>query len=261
MIVPAPVTFSGLERRERLLQYLETHQRVTVNEICEQFLVSPATARRDLELLEQEGHVRRFHGGALALKSAPPERPFAERSSEQAEEKQRIGRAAAALVEDGDTLFLGSGTTVLEVAQNLLHHRNLSVVTNSLLVMNMLAHVPGISLVALGGVLRSSEQSFIGHLTELALNELHVSKVIMGIRAIDLDAGITNDYLAETQTDRKILSISRELILVADHTKCERISSVSLAPLSIVHTFVTDNQTPSHFTAALREQGIRVLAV
>ena len=83
----------------------------------------------------------------------------------------------------------------------------------------------------------------------------------MGIRAIDLNAGITNDYLEETQTDRKILSISRELILVADHTKCARISSVSLAPLSIIHSFVTDARTPSDFTSALRERGIRVLTV
>jgi len=256
-----PVIYSGLERRERLLQYVEAHQRVTISEICEQFLVSPATARRDLELLEQEGQVRRFHGGALALRSAPPEPPFAERSAEQAEEKQRIGQAAAALVDDGETLFLGSGTTVLEVARNLRQRRDLTIVTNSLLVMNMLAPVSSITLIGLGGILRSSEQSFIGHLTELALNELHVHKVIMGIRAIDLEAGITNDYLAETQTDRKILSISRELILVADHTKCERISSVSLAPLSIVHTFVTDSRAPSEFTSALRERGIRVLTV
>ncbi len=256
-----PVTYSGLERRELLLEFVEAHQRVTITEICAEFLVSPATARRDLELLEQEGQIRRFHGGALALKSAPPEPPFAERSALQADEKQRIGQAAAALVNDGETLFLGSGTTVLEVARNLRQHRDLTVVTNSLLVMNMLSPVQGMTLVGLGGILRASEQSFIGHLTELALNELHVQKVIMGSRAIDLNAGITNDFLEETQTDRKILSISRELILVADHTKCERISSVSLAPLSIIHTFVTDTRTPSEFTSALRERGIRVFTV
>jgi DeoR family transcriptional regulator of aga operon len=125
----------------------------------------------------------------------------------------------------------------------------------------MLAYNPEITLVALGGILRPSEQSFIGHLTELALNELRVNKVILGIRAIDLEAGITNDYLGETQTDRKILSISREVILVADHTKCERIASVLLAPLSVIHTFVTDTQTPPEFTSALQERGIRVLTV
>ncbi len=256
-----PVTFSGLERRERLLQFVEVRERVTITEICEEFLVSPATARRDLEALEMSGHLRRFHGGALTVKSAPPEPSFAARSAMQEAEKQRIGQAAAALINDGETVFLGSGTTVLEVARSLRQHRGLTIVTNSLLVMNMLAHSPELTLVALGGILRTSEQSYIGHLTELTLNELRVNKAIMGIRAIDLEAGITNDYLAETQTDRKILSISREVILVADHTKCERIASVLLAPLSIVHTFVTDTQSPSEFIVGLRERGIRVLTV
>lgn len=256
-----PITYSGLERREQLLQFVETRQRVTITEICQAFTVSPATARRDLEVLESEGKVRRFHGGALAMRSAPPEPSFAERSGEQAEEKRRIGRAAAALVSDGEALFLGSGTTVLEVARNLRQHRDLTVITNSLLVMNMLADVPNMTLIGLGGILRPTEQSFIGHLTELSLGELRVNKVILGIRAIDLATGITNDYLPETQTDRKILSISREVIVVADHTKCGRISSVFLAPLAQVRTFITDTSAPDEFTSALRELGIHVLTV
>jgi DeoR family transcriptional regulator, aga operon transcriptional repressor len=256
-----PITYSGLERREQLLRFVETEQRVTITQVCQKFLVSPATARRDLEILEQEGRVRRFHGGALLISSAPPEPSLAERSGEQTEEKRRIGRAAAALVNDGDTLFLGSGTTVLEVARSLRQHRDLTVITNSLLVINMVADVPNLTLVGLGGILRSSELSFIGHLTELALGELRVNKVIVGIRAIDLDAGITNDYLPETQTDRKILSISREVIVVADHTKCARTSSVFLAPLSQLHTFITDTLTPQEFTASLSALGIQVLTV
>ena len=256
-----PITYSGLERREQLIRFVESHERVTVNEICETFLVSPATARRDLEALEQGGKIRRFHGGALAIRNAPPEPPFVERSEVQAEEKRRIGQAAAALIKDGETVLLGSGTTVLEVARNLRERRNLTVMTNSLLVMNMLADVPSITLIGLGGILRSSEKSFIGHLTEQALDELHVSKVIMSIRSIDLDTGLTNDYLPETQTDRKILSIGREVIMVADHTKCERVSSVFLASLSIVHTFVTDTQVPVAFASALQDLGIQVITV
>jgi len=256
-----PINYSGLERREQLLRFVEARERVTIPQICQEFLISPATARRDLELLEGEGKIRRFHGGALAVKNAPPEPAFIERSGEQAEEKRRIGRAAAALVSDGETLFLGSGTTVLEVARNLRQHRNLTIITNSLLVMNMLADIPDITIVGLGGILRATEQSFIGHLTELALSELRVSKVIIGIRAVDLDTGITNDYLPETQTDRKILSISRDVIVVADHTKCGRISSVFLAPLSQVNTFVTDTQAPVEFTSTLSNMGIQVLTV
>lgn len=190
-----------------------------------------------------------------------PEPPFIERASAQAAEKQRIGQAAAALVNDGDTILLSSGTTVVEVARHLRHHRDLTVVTNSLLVMDMLRDVPQLTLIALGGILRPTEQSFIGHLTEQALGDLRVGKVIMGIRAIDLETGLMNDYLPETQTDRKILSITRNVILVADHTKCERASSVFLAPLTMVNTFVTDDRAPPDFLAALRKLGIEALAV
>jgi len=255
-----PVTLSGLERRESLLQFVETHERVTISQICEEFLISPATARRDLDTLEMSGSIRRFHGGALTIKEdAPPEPSFAERSGEQTREKQEIGKVAAQLIDNGETLFLGSGTTVLEVARNLRQHTGLTVVTNSLLVMNMLSDIPDLTLVSLGGILRISEQSFIGHLTELLLDELRVNKAIIGTRAINLDMGLTNDYLAETQTDRKILNISREVIVVADHTKCERTSSVLLAPLSAIHTLVTDSQTRSEFTSALKERGVHVL--
>ncbi|MFO7323127.1 MAG: DeoR/GlpR family DNA-binding transcription regulator [Chloroflexota bacterium] len=255
------LTYSGLERREQLLRFVQARNRVTIEQVCAEFDISPATARRDLQALADDGKIRRFHGGAIAAKTAPPEPPFLERSSEQAEEKRRIGQAAAGLVRDGESVLLSSGTTVLEVARHLRDRRNLTVVTNSLLVMNMLVDVPHITLIALGGMLRSSEQSFIGHLSELALNELRVNKVIMGIRAIDLESGLTNDYLPETQTDRKILSIGREIILVADHTKCERTSSVFLAPLTVVNTFVTDSKAPPAFLEALRELGIQVLAV
>lgn len=254
------VTLSGLERRESLLQFVETHERVTISQICKEFLVSPATARRDLDTLETRGAIRRFHGGALTIKDdAPPEPSLVERSGEQATEKQQIGIVAAQLIDNGETVFLGSGTTVLEVARNLRQHTGLTVVTNSLLVMNMLSDIPDLTLVSLGGILRISEQSFIGHLTELLLDELRVNKAIIGTRAINLDMGLTNDYLAETQTDRKIINISREVIVVADHTKCERTSSVLLAPLSAIHTLVTDTQTRLEFRSALKACGVRVL--
>src|SRR5690606_18135731 len=130
------LTYSGLERREQLLRFVQARNRVTIEQVCAEFDISPATARRDLQALADDGKIRRFHGGAIAAKTAPPEPPFLERSSEQAEEKRRIGQAAAGLVRDGESVLLSSGTTVLEVARHLRDRRNLTVVTNSLLVMN-----------------------------------------------------------------------------------------------------------------------------
>jgi DeoR/GlpR family transcriptional regulator of sugar metabolism len=252
---------SGYERQQQLLQFIEQWQRVSVDQICNQFSVSKATARRDLEILARNGKVQRIHGGAIALHNAPPEPPFSLRSSEQTEEKRRIGQTAASLIADGETIFLGSGTTVLEVANHLRSHHRLTVITNSLLVLNVLTGIQDISIIGLGGMLRTSEMSFIGHITEQALAELRADKVILGIRAIDLEHGLTNDYLPETQTDRAILNIGRQVILVADHTKCERVATAFVAPLTAMDTFVTDVGTSPDFIAALTAQGVHVLAV
>jgi len=232
-----------------------------VAEIVEQFSISVATARRDLESLASQGKVQRVHGGVISVEQAPPELPILERESEQTEEKVRIGRAAAELIADKETVFLGSGTTVLEVARNLRNHRSLTVITNSLPVLNVLAGAKEITVISLGGMLRDSELSFIGHLTEQALAELRANKVIIGARAVSLEQGLTNDYLPETQTDRAILKVGREVILVADHSKINRVSTTFLAPLTDVHKLVTDKQTPHGFISALKTRRINVIVV
>jgi DeoR/GlpR family transcriptional regulator of sugar metabolism len=252
---------SNVERQDGMLRFIEQRRRVAIADICAQFAVSVATARRDLEALAERGAVRRVHGGALAIHRAPPELPALERSGEQADEKRRIGQAAAGLIADGETVFLSSGTTALEVARSLRSQQRLTVITNSLLVINELASVPEITLVGMGGMLRRSEMSYIGHITEQALAEVRADKVIIGIRAIDAEHGLTNDFLPETMTDRAILRIAREVIVVADHTKCGRVSAAFVAPLSAMHTLVTDAGTPSDFIEALQAQGTRVLAV
>lgn len=251
--------FSGVERQAQILEWLSRQQRITIGEICRAWNVSEATARRDLEALASAGKIRRVRGGAIALPQAPPELPLLQRQGEQAEEKMRIGRAAAALVEDGETVFLGSGTTVLEVARQLRQRHSLTVITNSLPVVNTLVGQDGITLICLGGMLRASELSFIGHITEQDLAEVRADKVFMGTRAISLEAGLTNDYLPETMTDRAILRIGREVIIVADHTKFGRVAMAFLAPLSRIHTIVTDRGVAPEFVQALEAQGIRVI--
>ena len=113
------IDLPAVERQQRLLLYIEQQQRITVNQIVAKFDVSLATARRDLETLADQGKVQRVHGGAIALRQAPPEPPVLQRASEQSSEKVRIGQAAADLIDNGETIFLSSGTTVLEVARRL----------------------------------------------------------------------------------------------------------------------------------------------
>lgn len=247
------------ERQKQIHSMLTKQGRLSVAEIVEQFSISEATARRDLETLTSQGKAQRVHGGVIAVEQAPPELPILEREGEQSDEKASIGRAAAELISDGETIFLGSGTTVLETAKQLRERKNLTVVTNSLPVLNALAGIKEITVVSLGGQLRESELSFIGHITEQALAELRVDKVVVGTRGASLEHGLTNDYLQETLTDRAILKIGREVIIVADHSKVNRVSTALLAPLKTVHTFVTDSKADKKFLQALKKQGIQVV--
>ena len=250
------------ERQKQILALLTRQGRLSVNEIVEQFSISVATARRDLESLASQGKAERVHGGVIAIEQAPPESPILERESEQAEEKSRIGLAAANLVADKETVFLGSGTTVLEVARNLRRNsKNLTVITNSLPVLNALAGAEGITIISLGGMLRESELSFIGHITIQALSEVRADKVIIGTRGVSLEHGLTNDYMQETLTDRAIMKIGREVIIVADHTKVNRVSTALLAPLNSMQTFVIDSKADKKFIQALKKQGINVVIV
>src|SRR3972149_3189033 len=251
--VPTP------ERQKQILFLLTRQGRLSVTEIVEQFSISEATARRDLDTLASKGKAQRVHGGVIAVEQAPPELPILERESEQPEEKTRIGRAAASLVADKETVFLGSGTTVLEVARNLRDRKNLTVITNSLPVLNMLAGINEITVISLGGMLRDSELSFIGHITEQALIEVRADKVFMGTRGVSLEHGLTNDYLQETLTDRAIMQGGRKVIIVADHTKVNRVATVLLAPLNSMHTFVTDSKVDKKFVQTLKRQRIQGL--
>lgn len=258
--MPSSSPVSNYERQRELIRLVESNGRLSVSQICEQFNISEATARRDLDTLNEQGHIQRVHGGAIFLQKAAPEEPVLRRSNEQEAEKKRIGRATATLIQDGETVFLGSGTTVLEVAQHLIT-RSITVITNSLPVINLFSEKENITLIALGGILRDSELSFIGHITEQAVSELRADKVVIGIRAISLEHGLTNDYLPETLTDRAILNAGRKIIIVADHTKCGVVSTAFLAPITSIDLLVTDDKTDSKFIESLHKHGLDMMVV
>lgn len=249
------------EKVAQVRSLVEDRQRVTVAEIVDQLGVSPATARRALGALAERGEVQRVRGGALAVRQSPPELPVLLRTGANAEAKARIGAKAASLVADGETVFVSSGSTALEVARQLRQRRGLTVVTNNLLVLDLLRDAPEVEVVVLGGLLRRSEQSLIGHVTEGSLREVRASKVIFGIRAIHPKQGLTNDFLPETQTDRALLGLGGEVIVVADHTKCGFASTSWVGPVAAMDVLVTDRETPDDFVEAIEAEGVRVWRV
>jgi DeoR/GlpR family transcriptional regulator of sugar metabolism len=247
------------ERLQRIEHLLKEQRHVRVAELSQYLGVSEPTVRRDLQRLEKEGRLRREHGGAVAVPQATPELPVMYRVTECAGEKERIGRATAQLVQDGETIFLGSGTTTLEVARHLEGKKNLTVITNALTIANQLANNNDINLIITGGVLRHSEASMIGHIVEQTLKELRADKVIVSMRAVSLKEGLTNADPLETVTDRVIMQFAHEVILVADHSKFDRAATGFVAPITAVHKIVTDDQCSEKTIKELRTIGIDVI--
>jgi DeoR/GlpR family transcriptional regulator of sugar metabolism len=246
-------------RLQQIRKYIEQNEKVQVGEISRLFGVSVATARRDLDELAEIGEIQRVHGGAMLVQKAPPEPPVLLRGNEQAEEKARIARATASLIADGDTVLMGGGSTVYQVANHLADRRDVTVITNSFLVLEALINNRDIHLISLGGFLRQTELVSYGVLTEMALAELYADKVIVGVRALSLDRGLTIDYIPELSTDRMILTKGKEIIVVADYTKFDRQSTTLVGPLSIVDKIVTDDKAPPDTIEALRGMGIEVI--
>ena len=249
------------ERIQITLDTLREQGKVTVPELSTTFGVSEITIRRDLNELAERGLVRRAHGGAVYPIETPPEPPVIQRMQDNRVYKLRIAHAAAELISDEASIFLSSGSTTTYIAQELMDRKNLTVVTNSISVASELARAEDVTVIVLGGMLRSSELSMVGHITELALKEVRLDKVIIGMRAVSLKSGLTNDYLPEIMIDRAILQMASEVILVADYTKLGKTASAFVAPIDRITRLVTNKEADPAILASIRELGIDVIAV
>lgn len=250
------------ERRQQIVAYIERQNGATVAELSEHFQISEATARRDLVVLSKRGLIERAHGGAIPRRQRHnqglPEPPVLERASLQTDEKRRIGEAAAALVEDGDAIIIGGGTTTAEMIPHLAKRQGLTVITNALHVATLLAAHPHIGVIVLGGMLRHAELALFGAFVEEALENLRADKLFIGFAAIHVDYGFSSDDLPDVQASRSLMRAAREVIVLADHTKFGKIATIRVTPTRGVHRLVTDTAAPAADVAALRDQGVTV---
>lgn len=249
----------GAERRDRILRQLDRQGAVKVTALSEALGVSEATLRRDLQLMEDGGLLRRTHGGAVRLKpDESRERSLRDKAALCAEEKQAIGRAAARLVTPGDIIALNGGTTTIRVARALRPIGNLRLVTNSIGVAAELADQPDMEVTVTGGTLRGSLELY-GPQAEQALQHLFVHLAFLGVDGLTVRHGLTTYNPLEAHTNRAIMSRAERVVVVADHTKIGRMTMALIAPCSAIHALITDRAAPPAELAALREAGIEVI--
>jgi DeoR/GlpR family transcriptional regulator of sugar metabolism len=251
------------ERHRKILDVIAEEGRITVAQICEMFSVSEMTARRDLRILDRQGLLRRVHGGAVSSLGRSYEPPYNLRVTQAVEVKQAIGRKAAEMVIEGDSIALDVGTTTLEIARALKDKHNLTIITASLTIANEIASQfslgSDVRLILTGGILREREFSMIGHIAERAYRDLHVDKAFIGIGGLDLKEGLTEYNLEDALVKRPLLQSARKRIVVAEGSKLGRITFATIGPLSAIQTLITDRSAPEDITAELENMGIQVL--
>jgi DeoR/GlpR family transcriptional regulator of sugar metabolism len=247
------------ERRQHIFKAIEASGVASVRDLAQRFDVSMITIMRDLQELEQEGLIRRVHGGAISVRGASYEPPFSARESQLSPEKQRIALKAVELVADGDSLILDVGTTTLEIARALKGKRNLTVLVTNLRAALELASQPAIQVIVIGGKLRSSELSMIGHLAEQTLRTFQVDKAFIGVGGVTVSHGLTEFNFDEAGTKRTMIERARQAIVVADHTKFGKIMLTQVAPLSDVSLLITGSELDEEQKHKLEEAGVSLL--
>jgi len=228
-------------RQDAILKKLKEHDALSVEDLCLALNVSEATIRRDLTDLNTSKQLHRVLGGARAAEIYKSELPLNSRIDNMKNEKIRIGQAASKMIEDGDIIFISSGTTTTYLIPFLSSKDNLTVITNSLLAINMIVSLKNkINLISIGGTYRESEQSFLGKMAAREIQILRANKLFIGVRSIHPKYGLNNDDLTETQVDRGIIGMAENIIVMADHTKFNKLAPVFLADFNEVNTIITD---------------------
>ncbi len=230
------------QRQEQILDRIHRTGGARVADLVDELGVSDMTVRRDISALARAGLVTRVHGGATATGGRSADEPgFAAKSGLQTEEKTQIARAAAALVEPGDSVAISGGTTTFAVSQALARVPQLTVVTNSVPVADELhRHRRADLTVLLTGGLRTPSDALVGPVAVAALSTLHVDWLFLGVHGLDERAGLTTPNMVEADTNRALLRCARQVVVVADHSKWGVVGLSSMADLAEVDVLVTD---------------------
>lgn len=245
-------------RQELAVRLLEQSGGASVRELSVLCGVSEMTIRRDLDVLEREGMIRRHHGGAVATRRSMIEAPYAERSTRNRDEKQRIARFVVSEIRDGQSVAIGVGSTPQEVASMLLTFNELQVLTPSLRTALILAQSPAISTVVPGLIVRGAEGTMVGAEAVEHVNQFHFDLAIVGAAGVDTAAGITEYNADEVAVTRAMCRRSARRIVVADSTKLGRVAAVVVSELESIDSLVTGKEADPELVGQLRDAGVEV---
>jgi|YNPNPStandDraft_1061719.scaffolds.fasta_scaffold11605_2 DeoR/GlpR family transcriptional regulator of sugar metabolism len=253
--------FIPAERHAYILEVLQRRKTVRVSTLSQALGVSEITIRRDLEKLEEQGFLERTHGGAILTQRMHQEPLFVQKERLEIEAKRAIGKAAAQLVQPGETIFINSGSTTRQIFPHLSHLRRLRVITsNAAAIAELGNHAESIELILVGGTYRWQSNSFVGPIALATIAQINASKTFLGVDGISIQHGLTTPIQEEAEVARAMIAQTRgSIIVVADHTKIGVVAEFVTCPLQRIETLVTDARLNREWRQALKERGIRII--
>lgn len=248
-------------RRRRILEELRRRGAVHTVELARAFSVSPMTIRNDLAALARRGLIEKVHGGAVTKEPLTAEPSYYEKAARNLEEKRRIGRKALELIEEGMAVFIGNGTTTMQIVRALKEKPvpNIRVFTNALTHAVELAEIPGIEVYVIGGYLRGVSYAMVGPLAHSALGSAYFDRAFLGANGVSPAHGVTIPSLEEADTAAEVVRRARELVVVADHSKLGVVAHAKIADLREVHVLITDSAAPADMLNALAASGLEII--
>jgi DeoR family fructose operon transcriptional repressor len=249
------------ERRRQIHELVRSHGVVKVTDLSNRLGVSEITVRRDLEALEQEGVLERTHGGAIYSHRMRIEPLYTDKDRVHRPEKQSIGQAAAALAEDGETLFIGSGSTALQVIRylRLSGRQGITIITNNIGAVTEVQD-SDLELILIGGTFRQQSNSLVGPLGVMTLQQVNARRAFVGASGISTRYGLTTPILQQSEITRLMIERTRgPVIVVADHSKLGVVANFMTVPLDKVNILVTDEGFDEEYRAELEARGIEII--
>ena len=246
----------ALERRNLILEKLQTEKRVVVSELSQLYEVSEETIRRDLDKLEKEGLATKSYGGAVIKEDVSIDLPFNIRKNQNVSGKQKMAELAASLVKEGDHIFLDASTTAVFGATALKEKERLTVITTSMEILLELSDVSGWNIISTGGVMKEGYLAFLGSRTEEAIRSYFVDKVIISCKALDHEWGIMESQEAFGTTKKAMIASGREKILVVDSTKFDQTAFSVAGKLRDIDVIVTDRKPSDKWLAHFADEGV-----
>ncbi|MCF6269958.1 MAG: DeoR/GlpR family DNA-binding transcription regulator [Melioribacteraceae bacterium] len=251
----------SFDRRTKILDILEIDGQAKVPFLSKKFDVSEVTIRNDLEQLEQKGLLIRTRGGAFKAQKVGMDYNLATKREKNHKEKELIGKRASKLINNGETIILDSGTTTMQIAKNLSNVKNLTVISNALNVVSQLVNFPEVKVIVPGGRLRKESLSLIGHSAEEELKNYYCDKLFIGVDGIDASFGISTPNAEEAHLNRIMITIAKEVIVVADSSKFLKRSFAFISTMDKITSIITDSKIPEDQHKALLNMGVNVLIV